>query len=94
MRKFALLLAATLLVAAPLAAINSTDTYAAAAKAKKASGKGGAESAGDPNTAFWRALGRSRRPVRPAEHRRAEGRKGDEGKDPPGREKICQDKSA
>jgi hypothetical protein len=58
MRKFALLLAASLLVAAPLA-MSSTDTYAAAAKAKKVAAKGakgGAES-GDPNTAFVRALG-------------------------------------
>jgi hypothetical protein len=59
MRKFALLLAAALIVTAPLVAIGTTDTHAAAAKAKKAakSDKGGKESSGDPNTAFVRALG-------------------------------------
>ncbi len=60
MRKFALLLAASMLVAAPLAAMSSTDSHAAAAKAKKATakgGKGGAEAGGDQNTAFLRALG-------------------------------------
>ena len=61
MRKFALLLAASLIVTAPLLAISTNDTYAAA-KAKKAAGKGGAEkggkgSGGDPNTAFIRAMG-------------------------------------
>src|SRR4051812_6926971 len=59
MRKFALLLAASMLVAAPLAAMSSTDSHAAA-KARKAaakSDKGAAKSGGDPNTAFVRALG-------------------------------------
>jgi hypothetical protein len=59
MRKFALLLAASLIVTAPLVAMSTTDTYAAA-KAKKAAAKGdkGAkDSGGDPNTAFVRALG-------------------------------------
>lgn len=49
-----------MLVAAPLAAMSSTDSHAAAAKAKKATakgGKGGAESGSDQNTAFLRALG-------------------------------------
>lgn len=58
MRKFALLLAASLIVTAPLVAMSTTDTYAAA-KAKKAaakSDKGGKPSGGDPNTAFLRAL--------------------------------------
>ena len=36
MRKFALLLAAAMIVSVPLAATMSTDTYAAAKKAKKA----------------------------------------------------------
>jgi len=36
MRKFALLLAAAMIVSAPLAATMSTDSYAAAKKAKKA----------------------------------------------------------
>src|SRR5215207_506524 len=61
MRKLALLLAASLIVTAPLLAISTHDTYAAA-KAKKAASKGGAEkggkgSGGDPNTAFIRAVG-------------------------------------
>src|SRR5689334_15386240 len=60
MRKLALLLAASLLVTAPLLAVSTNDTYAAA-KAKKAA-KGGAEkgakgSPGDSNTAFMRAVG-------------------------------------
>jgi hypothetical protein len=60
MRKFALLLAASLIVTAPLLAMSTTDTYAAA-KAKKAAAKGSAEkggkgSGGDPNTAFIRAV--------------------------------------
>jgi hypothetical protein len=57
MRKFALLLAAALLVSAPvLVAGMSTDTYAAA-KAKKAA-KGGKETkSSDPNGAFMMALG-------------------------------------
>ena len=49
-----------MLVAAPLAAMSSTDSHAAAAKAKKVTakgGKGGAEAGGDQNTAFLRALG-------------------------------------
>jgi hypothetical protein len=61
MRKLALLLAASLIVTAPLLAMSTNDTYAAA-KAKKAAAKGGAEkgakgSTGDPNTAFLRAVG-------------------------------------
>jgi hypothetical protein len=61
MRKLALLLAASLIVTAPLLAMSTNDTYAAA-KAKKAAAKGGAEkggksSGGDPNTAFLRAVG-------------------------------------
>src|SRR5215212_1901853 len=61
MRKLALLLAASLIVTAPLLAMSTKDTYAAA-KAKKAAAKGGAEkggkgSGGDPNTAFIRAVG-------------------------------------
>jgi hypothetical protein len=61
MRKLALLLAASLIVTAPLLAMSTNDTYAAA-KAKKAAAKGGAEkggkaSPGDSNTAFMRAVG-------------------------------------
>jgi hypothetical protein len=59
MRKFALLLAAALIVSAPvLVAGMSTDTYAAA-KAKKATKatKGGKETKADPNGAFMMALG-------------------------------------
>ena len=56
MRKFALLLAAAVILSAPvLVAGMSTDTYAAA-KAKKAA-KGGKEVQTDPNGAFGRALG-------------------------------------
>ena len=61
MRKLALLLAASLIVTAPLLAMSTNDTYAAA-KAKKAAAKGGAEkgekaSPGEANTAFIRAVG-------------------------------------
>ena len=61
MRKLALLLAASLIVTAPLLAMSTNDNYAAA-KAKKAAAKGGAEkggkgSGGDSNTAFIRAVG-------------------------------------
>jgi hypothetical protein len=61
MRKLALLLAASLLVTAPLLAMSTNDTYAAA-KAKKAAAKGGAEKGGksspaEANTAFIRAVG-------------------------------------
>ena len=55
MKKFALVLAAALIVSAPLVAGMSTDTYAAA-KAKKAA-KGGKEVKTDPNGAFGQALG-------------------------------------
>jgi hypothetical protein len=60
MRKLALLLAAGLLVGAPLTAAVTTDTYAAAKKAKKA-GKGPAAaketSPDEANSRFARALG-------------------------------------
>jgi hypothetical protein len=59
MRKFALLLAAAVILSAPvLVAGMSTDTYAAA-KAKKAAkgGKAGKEVKVDPNGAFLMALG-------------------------------------
>jgi hypothetical protein len=56
MRKIALLLAAALVVSAPLIAATSTLTYAAAkAKAKPAKGKQEAPK-GDPNSAFLQAL--------------------------------------
>jgi hypothetical protein len=62
MRKLALLLAAGLLVGAPLTAAVTTDTYAAAKKAtKKAakapSGKGESVDPGEANSRFARALG-------------------------------------
>jgi hypothetical protein len=61
MRKFALLLAAALAVSAPLAATMTTDTYAAAKKAKKAAKKEAAkkEAAGPeaPFSAILRAMG-------------------------------------
>jgi hypothetical protein len=53
MRKIALLIAAALTVSAPLVAMSTTDTYAAAKKASK----GGKEAKADPNTAFIRAVG-------------------------------------
>jgi hypothetical protein len=62
MRKFALLLAAAMLVGAPLTASVTTDTYAAAKKAtKKAAkapgGKGESVDPGEANSRFARALG-------------------------------------
>ena len=53
MKRVALLLAAAMLVSAPLVAATTTDTFAAAkaAKAKKEAAKP------DPNQAFGRALG-------------------------------------
>ena len=51
MRKFVVLVAATLLVAVPLVTAMSTQTYAAAKK-----GKGAKKPQVDPNSYFWRAL--------------------------------------
>jgi hypothetical protein len=53
MRKTALLIAAALTVSVPLVAMGTTDTYAAAKKAKA----GKKEAKADPNTAFIRAVG-------------------------------------
>jgi hypothetical protein len=59
MRKLALLLAAALLVSAPIVATAPTDTYAAAKAKQKAKHKAVKKTAkkggGDPNTAFFRA---------------------------------------
>jgi hypothetical protein len=59
MRKLALLLAASLIVTAPLLAMSTNDTYAAAKakKAAKGSAKKGGEESGDPNSRFLRAVG-------------------------------------
>jgi len=81
MRKLALLLAAALIVSAPILASSPTETFAAA-KAKKAAkgsdAKGGKGGGGDPNTAFVRALSDSMATV--GAPRSAEGGKG-KGKD-------------
>jgi hypothetical protein len=74
MRKTALLIAAALTVSVPLVAMGTTDTYAAAKKAKASKVKA------DPNTAFLRAVGDLAKSLEnPWPAKGAKGKKGKKG---------------